>query len=1146
MNKKIYEYLGENKLIRELLSQEKVSYGNGNDDFNQLLIATDFILNDKTIFVVCPNIALSQKYYDSLLRFVNEEDVLFFPADELITAEMLASSNDFAYERLVTLQTLIKGEKKIVVTNTNGIIKREVPKEIFAESILRLVKGQEKSRLQLTQKLISLGYKLVYTTTKTGEFSKRGEIIDIFPFGSEQPVRLDFFDEEIESIKYFNPETQRSLEPINEVIINPVIEFLYDDGTLTKALKAIDLFLEGEELKDIEKNQIIADINYLNLRENTEKIMRYLSFFYEEKVGVLDYAQNKKIYYIDAVKIQEVYNGVLLDLNEYAMRLGGYALFKMEPFITLDKIKPNVLVEGLRTLGKVDYQIGCQEVIDYRSNEKQIVSDLKRYQKIRRILLSVPTERLRNILKKSLFENQVFYNEGEIYAPSDTAQIFFTDLDLPSVMLRDYDLAIINEHSLFDVEERVKKPKYKSIYKNALKISRYDELEVGDYIVHYDYGIGEYLGLKTMVNNGVSRDYLYIMYANKSSLYIPVEKISSIMKYASKDVPGVTLHEIGGTQWARTKEKVRKKIRDISDRLIKLYANREKTKGFAFLPDDTDQITFENEFDYELTPDQRAAVEAVKRDMEAPHPMDRLICGDVGYGKTEVALRAAFKAVYSGKQVAVLAPTTILSQQHFNTISSRMEKYGIKVELLNRFVSSKKQNEVLEGLASGFVDIVVGTHKILSPQISFHDLGLLIIDEEQRFGVVHKERIKEMKVNVDCLTLSATPIPRTLQMSMLGIKDLSMIETPPKNRYPIQTYVLARNDAIIRDAIERELARGGQVFYLYNNVTGIEEMAAKISSLVPEAKIVVAHGQLKATELEDRVYAFIRKEYNVLVCTTIIETGIDIPDTNTLIINDADHLGLSQLYQIRGRVGRSSKIAYAYLMYTPNKRITEEAEKRLEAIKQFNELGSGFKIAMRDLAIRGSGDLLGAEQSGFIESVGLEMYMKILNEEIHNIKPVEEKKEDASFKNPLLSNTVAEDYIANESVRIEIHKKIDKLETKADFTLLEQELLDRFGALDDKTYKYMWEKLFKNMLTRFGFEKINNDPLNNVTLIMDEKHSKVLDGQVWFVELTRHPRLNIKYVSPRIYLYGKSNNDMLGFIKEVINYLTEVEKQLVK
>lgn len=1146
MDYSLYKYLSQTKIIDEILKKDKVSIGQTNDDFNQLLITLDFVLNDNTIFVVCPNIASAQKYYDSLLKYINEDDVLFFPADELITAEMLASSNDFLFERLVTLQSIAKENKKIVITNTNGIIKREIPKNIFVNSIVELKKGMEIKRQDLMDKLITLGYKNVYTTTKTGEFSKRGEIIDIFPFGEELPIRIDFFDEEIETIKTFDSETQRSLNQIEKITINPVIEFIYDNEMLGEALKKINVFLENEELKEIEKNQINEDINSLNLRENTEKLMRYLCFFYNEKSSILDYAKNKKIYYIDAGRINEIYNHVLLDLNEYAMRLGGYALFKMEPFIDLNLISPNVKIEGLRSIGKVDYQVYCQDVISYKSNEKQIASDLKRYQKLRKILLSIPTERLKNAVKKSLFDNETFYNEGKIYSPKDTSQIFFTDTLLPSVMLRDYDLAIINEHNLFDVEEKIKKPKYKSIYKNAIKISRYEELEIGDYIVHYDYGIGEYLGLKTMVNNGVSRDYLYIMYANKSSLYIPVEKISSIMKYASKDVPGITLHEIGGTQWARTKEKVRKKIRDISDRLIKLYANREKTPGFAFLPDDQDQITFENEFDYELTPDQRAAVEAIKHDMETPHPMDRLVCGDVGYGKTEVALRAAFKAVYSGKQVAVLAPTTILSQQHFNTFKSRMDKYGVKVELLNRFVSSKKQAEVLEGLEKGYVDIIIGTHKILSPQIKFHDLGLLIIDEEQRFGVVHKERIKEMKVNVDCITLSATPIPRTLQMSMLGIKDLSMIETPPKNRYPIQTYVLARNDSIIRDAIERELARGGQVFYLYNNVSGIEEVAAKISSLVPEAKIVVAHGQLKATELEDRVYAFIKKEYNVLVCTTIIETGIDIPDTNTLIINDADRLGLSQLYQIRGRVGRSSKIAYAYLMYTPNKNLTEEAEKRLEAIKQFNELGSGFKIAMRDLAIRGSGDLLGAEQSGFIESVGLEMYMKILNEEIHNIKPQEEVKENASLKNPLLSMTVDSNYISNESVRIEIHKKIDKLENIDDFKELEQELVDRFGAIDEETYKYMWEKLFKNMIKRFGFEKIDIDPLNNVTLVMDEKHSKNINGQVWFVELSRHKRLNLKYVISRVQLYGRSNNDMLGFIKEVINYLSEVEKKLEK
>ncbi len=1136
-----YTYLANLDLIRDVLNDSKIKIGKTNDNLNELLLVLDFLEHDKTIFVVLPTISEASKYYDDLQKYLNQDDVLFFPADELITAEMLVASNDFLLERLETLITLTTGKKKVVVTNLNGIMKREVPLDIFKDSIITLNKGDEFSRDMLTKKLNILGYSNVYTTIKTGEFSRRGEIIDIYLFGEEKPVRLDFFDDEIESIKYFDPETQISTEEITSITIKPVREFIYSDDALKRAINEIHLFLENEDLTELEKELINKDIVNLNTRTELEKLMRYLTFFYEKKTGLLDYAINKKVYFIDGGKINEVNQNILLDLNEYAMRLGGYALLKLEPYIDIKTIQPDVTIEGLRSIGKLDYSLDAIEVPDYKASGKMILADLKRVQDIRNVLISVTNNELLEKLKYYFFQNGLFYNEGAIYDPRDESKIFFTDIPLPSVMLKNVNLYIINEHSLMDVEIKKRAPKYKSIYKNAIKISKYDELNIGDYIVHYDYGIGKYLGIKTMKNNGVSRDYLYVMYANNSSLYVPVESISSIMKYASKDVPGVKLNEIGGTAWARTKASVRKKIRDISDKLVKLYASRNQAEGFAFPPDDPDQAIFEAEFDYELTKDQKEAVEAIKRDMESSHPMDRLVCGDVGYGKTEVALRAAFKAVYGGKQVAMLAPTTILTKQHYNTFKNRMDKYGIRVELLNRFVPLKEQRAIIEGIKAGSVDIVIGTHKLLSKDIVFKDLGLLIVDEEQRFGVAHKERIKEMKVNVDCITLSATPIPRTLQMSMLGIKDLSMIETPPKNRYPIQTYVLARSKAVIRDAIERELARGGQVFYLYNRVDGIEECALEIQDLVPSAKIVVAHGKLSAQELEKRVYDFSIHKYNVLVCTTIIETGIDIPETNTLLINDADRLGLAQLYQIRGRVGRSSKIAYAYLMYTPHKMLTDEAEKRLEAIKEFNELGSGFKIAMRDLSIRGSGDLLGAEQSGFIESVGLEMYMKILNEEIKHEEAPAKKVLDPSIQAPILSMTVNERYINNESVRLEIHKKIDKLKTLQDLEKLLEELTDRFGMVDDETLEYMWEKLFKAMIKRFGFTKLEKDVINNYILIMDPEYSANINGQKWFLKIRKYPRLNLRYSNPNVILFGKNNKDVFGLIKDIVYYLNDLE-----
>lgn len=1132
--------------FKDILNKDKIRIAKSSLEINELLIMLDFVKNNESIFVVLPTLSDAQNYYDDLVKYLPFEKVLFFPADELLTAEMLSSQGDFLYERIQTMLSLLTDENYIVVMNMNGLIKKEFPKEVFKKACFTLSKNEVIKREDLIKKLVIAGYKFNYTTLKTGDFSKRGSIVDIFLFGEENPIRIDFFDDEIDSIKYFNPETQRSFKEIESIVVKPVIEMTYDDEELQRAVKSLLYFKEEVGENQILKNMIEKDIEDLNLRENTVKLMRYVTFFYDNACSICDYKDKKKIYFIDPEKINDVYKNMLLDLNEYEGRLGAHIMLKLESFVELKNFKPDVLIEGTKSIADIDIYLNHTDVPFYKGNEELINKDLAKYSSYQKVLLSITDLKTTEKVKQSLFEHKVFYNGGPIYKPSDTSNIFITNRALPSVNIKDSDIFIINENNLMSSDQIKKKaPRYKSIYKNSIKISRYDELKYGDYIVHYDYGIGRYLGIKTLINNGVKRDYIYCEYANNSNLYVPVENISSIMKYASSEVLGITLNEIGGTAWAKTKERVRKKVRDISDRLIALYAKREKTAGFAYPIDDELQKSLEDDFPYELTEDQEAAIEDVKHDMERPIPMDRLICGDVGYGKTEVALRAAFKAVLAGKQAALLCPTTILSDQHYHTFFDRMNKYGVRVELLNRFVPTKKQKEVFAGLENGSVDVVIGTHRLLNKDIKFKDLGLLIVDEEQRFGVVHKERIKELKVNVDCITLSATPIPRTLQMSMLGIKDLSMIETPPKNRYPIQTYVIEENDAVVRDAIEREIVRHGQVFYLYNRVDTIESTAAKVAKMCPNARVCVAHGQMKSLELEKVMYDFINKKYDVLVCTTIIETGIDMPETNTLIISDADRLGLAQLYQIRGRVGRSNKIAYAYLMYEPQKILTKEAEKRLDAIKEFNELGSGFKIAMRDLSIRGSGDLLGAEQSGFVESVGVEMYMKILNEEINHITPETKDVKPLSQK-PLLSLTVSENYIANEDMRIEIHKKIEKLSTLQELESLESELIDRFGPIDEDTYKYMYEKLFKNLAKEFNFYDVDINDLKMLTLKMTAEASGQVKGDLWFKLISKHKNLLIKYVHPNILLQTRREESVLAAMKDIINYLTEVKNNIEK
>ena len=1141
----IYPFLLHKSQLNEYFSKSKVRLGGTCDDFNMMMVACDFYRGISSIFVVLPNLYLAQRYYDGLLGFVKEEDVLFFPADELISATMVAATGDFLFERIQTICTLLKEEKKIIILNMHGAIQYELPKETWNANVFTVRKGMTIELHDLLERLIRLGYENVYTLTKTGEFSRRGSIVDIFPLGQTQPIRLDFFGDEVDTIKTFDMETQRSNEEILNCAILPVTEFMYDQKDLKQAKTKILNFMDQYKLSAIEQEQLNKDLFSLDNHSNLNYISRYLEFFNPNITTIFDFVELKRIYIIDPAKSREMFEQLTLDLNEYCGRIGGYSIANMKLFENLEVLlsKSNVTIEGLRSIGALDYTVAAKEISAYRAKEKAILDDFKRYKDNKYIIFSYKNEERLKRLREVCLEEHLFLVQVKDASQIAYGQINCIQGDYPAFDLIQDGILFLNEASLFEVSYAPRKARYKSIYKNAIKISKYDELEVGDYVVHYDYGIGKYLGMKTMESGGIKRDFLYVMYNNGSSLYIPLEQISSIMKYASKDVEGVKLHEIGSTAWARTKARVRKRVHDISGALIQLYAARQNAKGFEFLPDSTEQIEFEADFKYELTPDQKSAIEAVKADMESPRPMDRLICGDVGYGKTEVAMRAAFKAVYSGKQVAMLAPTTILSRQHYQNFKERMEEYGIRVELFNRFVPQTKQKQILEDLKKGGVDVIIGTHRLLSKEVVYKDLGLLIVDEEQRFGVTHKEKIKELKVNVDCMTLSATPIPRTLQMSMLGLRDLSMIETPPKNRYPVQTYVLERNDRIIADAIERELSRGGQVFYLYNMVDSIEEMEVKLKKLVPMAKICIGHGRLSHDQLENRIQAFINHEYDVLLCTTIIETGIDMPDTNTLIIHDANRLGLAQLYQIRGRVGRSSKIAYAYMMYEPRKMLTPEAEKRLETIKEFNELGSGFKIAMRDLSIRGSGDLLGEEQSGFVESVGLEMYLKILNEEIHYISSHSEELVDISISTPLVSRTISKEYIENEDVRIEIHKKIDQLNSWDDVQKLELELLDRFGQVEEELSLYMYEKLMKNYCKKLCIYKIDTTNNRYYDFIFTEEKTNQMDGNFLFTELLKYENLKLTYKRNEIHiLLDIQGRNKLDYFKEICRYFNDIDK----
>ena len=695
----------------------------------------------------------------------------------------------------------------------------------------------------------------------------------------------------------------------------------------------------------------------------------------------------------------------------------------------------------------------------------------------------------------------------------------------------------ISERELFNRNSNSQK--YNSKFRYGKKIRDINKLNIGDYIVHNTHGIGKYLGLSVLTKNGLKKDYLVLEYKGGDKLYIPVEKIESISKYSSNEGLTPPLNKLGGTEWAKTKMRIQKKLENMAGELLELYALREASVGFSFLPDSKEQLEFEKEFKYTETEDQIKAINEIKKDMEDVHPMDRLLCGDVGFGKTEVAFRAMFKAIMSGKQVAYLCPTTILSSQHYNSALERFSSFAVNIGLLNRFTTGQKLSNLKEGIKNGAIDIVIGTHRLLSEDISFKNLGLLVIDEEQRFGVKQKEQIKKYKNNIDILTLSATPIPRTLQMSMTGIRSLSLIETPPYNRYPIQTYVLQQNKAVIKDAIYKELSRNGQVFILYNHVQEMNSKAMEISALVPDAKIVCAHGRMTKAELENTMMEFIQKKYDILLCTTIIETGIDIPNVNTLIIMDADNFGLSQLYQIRGRVGRSDKIAYCYLMYKQGKVLTEIAQKRLDVIKEFTQLGSGFSIAMRDLSIRGAGDLLGSEQAGFIDSVGIELYLKMLNDEIAKLQG-KNIIEPSTSNMPLVDvgTTISDDYVSDVDVKIEIHKKINTIDSLQKLEQVKDELEDRFGNVSDSTLIYMHEELFEKYAERLSITKVRQTK-NFIEVYLPFDLVENLDIQNLFLDVTnlsRMFRFSTKQKQVIITL------DIVGIDKHFIYYLVDLAK----
>ena len=1033
----------------------------------------------------------AKEIFDDFSYF--EPNTWLYPARDLLFYSSDIHGNLLTRQRMQVFKHLLEDEGGVVVTTVDGLMDHLLPLSRIKESCLNIMVGQTLDMEEIKHLLTGMGYERMGQVDGMGQFSVRGGILDVFPLTEEVPVRIELWGDEVDSIRSFDAESQRSIQQMDEVTIYPAAELILTKEHIEEGILRLEADEKKQEKafrdqkKPEEAQRIRRAVGELveSLKEgfDVQTLDAYIRYFCKDTVSFLDYMKEvgAKVTLVSSTTEKgKQTSGLALILDEpqrmkekaetvetefresmshrleQGYILSGQAdlLFASKTVLADCHTPHSIFMTGLdqRLPGmtpKAKYSLTGKNLNSYQNSFEILIKDLTKWKKdgYRVVLLSASrtrASRLAGDLRE--YDLRAFCPEdaGRPVAPGEIMVTYgklHKGFEYPLIKF-----VVITESDMFGVEKRKKKRK-KYNYEGK-KISSFSELSVGDYVVHESHGLGIYKGIEKIEQDHVIKDYIKVEYGDGGNLYLPATRLEGIQKYAGADAKVPKLNKLGGTEWTKTKTKVRTAVREIAKELVQLYAARQDAEGFQYGPDTVWQKEFEEMFPYDETDDQLTAIDDTKRDMESKKIMDRLICGDVGYGKTEIALRAAFKAVQEEKQVVYLVPTTILAQQIYNTFVQRMKDFPVRVDMMSRFRTPGEMKKTVEGLKKGYVDIIVGTHRVLSKDVQFKNLGLLIVDEEQRFGVTHKEKIKQMKQNVDVLTLTATPIPRTLHMSLIGIRDMSVLEEPPVDRVPIQTYVMEYNDEMIREAIHRELGRGGQVYYVYNRVNNIDEVANHVASLVPDANVAFAHGQMNEHQLEKIMLDFINGDIDVLVSTTIIETGLDIPNANTMIIQDADRLGLSQLYQIRGRIGRSNRTSYAFLMYTRDKMLKEDAEKRLQAIREFTELGSGIKIAMRDLEIRGAGNILGAEQHGHMEAVGYDLYCKMLNEAVIALKGGQEEEE--TFETVVdcdIDAFIPDGYIKNEYLKLDVYKRISAIETDDEYMDMQDELIDRFGDI---------------------------------------------------------------------------------------------------
>ncbi|CAG5211737.1 transcription-repair coupling factor [Streptococcus pneumoniae] len=1055
-----------------------------------------------------------------LISILGEELVYPFLVDDAPMVEFLMSSQEKIISRVEALRFLTDSSKKGILVCNIAASRLILPSpNAFKDSIVKISVGEEYDQHAFIHQLKENGYRKVTQVQTQGEFSLRGDILDIFEISQLEPCRIEFFGDEIDGIRSFEVETQLSKENKTELTIFPASDMLLREKDYQRGQSALEKQI-SKTLSPILKSYLEEILSSFHQKQSHADSRKFLSLCYDKTWTVFDYIEkDTPIFFDDYQKLMNQYEVFERELAQYFTEelQNSKAFSDMQYFSDIEQIYKKQspvtffsnLQKGLGNL-KFDkiYQFNQYPMQEFFNQFSFLKEEIERYKKMDyTIILQSSNSMGSKTLEDMLEEYQIKLDSR------DKTSICKESVNLIEGNLRhgfhfvDEKILLITEHEIF--QKKLKRRFRRQHVSNAERLKDYNELEKGDYVVHHIHGIGQYLGIETIEIKGIHRDYVSVQYQNGDQISIPVEQIHLLSKYISSDGKAPKLNKLNDGHFKKAKQKVKNQVEDIADDLIKLYSERSQLKGFAFSADDDDQDAFDDAFPYVETDDQLRSIEEIKRDMQASQPMDRLLVGDVGFGKTEVAMRAAFKAVNDHKQVVILVPTTVLAQQHYTNFKERFQNFAVNIDVLSRFRSKKEQTATLEKLKNGQVDILIGTHRVLSKDVVFADLGLMIIDEEQRFGVKHKETLKELKKQVDVLTLTATPIPRTLHMSMLGIRDLSVIETPPTNRYPVQTYVLEKNDSVIRDAVLREMERGGQVYYLYNKVDTIVQKVSELQELIPEASIGYVHGRMSEVQLENTLLDFIEGQYDILVTTTIIETGVDIPNANTLFIENADHMGLSTLYQLRGRVGRSNRIAYAYLMYRPEKSISEVSEKRLEAIKGFTELGSGFKIAMRDLSIRGAGNLLGKSQSGFIDSVGFELYSQLLEEAIAKRNGNANANTRTKGNAELILQIDAylpDTYISDQRHKIEIYKKIRQIDNRVNYEELQEELIDRFGEYPDVVAYLLEIGLVKSYLDKVFVQRVerkdNKRKDNKITIQFEKVTQRLFLAQDYFKALS--------------------------------------------